>query len=99
MDDSIEITISINSDTFPLLYEYLNRIKPGRRRAAAFKRLAEHFLLLQEQHTGQLTLKTQQNMDGSSALSSDQADSNSAKASIPLDNHALRSSLTQFGFD
>ena len=99
MDDAIEITISVNSDTFPLLYEYLNKIKPGRRRAAAFKRLAEHFLLLQEQHTGQLTLKRQQNMDGSSALSSDQADSDSVKAGIALDKHALRNSLAQFGFD
>jgi hypothetical protein len=49
MDDTIEITITINSDSFPLLWEFLHGIRAGRRRAAALKRAAENFLLLQKQ--------------------------------------------------
>lgn len=40
MDDTIEIAVTINSDTFPLLWEFLNEIRAGRRRAAALMEMA-----------------------------------------------------------
>jgi hypothetical protein len=45
----IEMTVRIDADAHPLLYQYLSTRRQGKPRAAAFKRVAENSLLLSGQ--------------------------------------------------
>ncbi|VVD33794.1 hypothetical protein [Paraburkholderia dioscoreae] len=93
-DDKIELTVTINSDTFPLLWEALMRVQAGRRRAGALKRAAESFLLLQKQ-SAQAVLTHTSDVEKSQPSSQFQ----SSPADRPIDPHSVRESLGQFGFD
>jgi hypothetical protein len=97
MDDIMEITVTINSDTFPLLWEYLNEIRVGRRRAGALKRAAENFLLLQKQSTQAVSTHkpdTESPTDMRSLSQNLQED----PADQAIDPIEVRGSLSQFGF-
>jgi hypothetical protein len=95
MDDIIEITVTINSHSFPLVWEFLNGIPVGRRRAAALKRAAESFLLLQTQ-SAQFSSKREDQVGRSGAnhaiSQSDRGDA-SDQTIDPLD---IRRNLSQF---
>lgn len=97
MEDAFELTITINKDSFPLLYDFLNDVKSGRRRAAAFKRLAEAYLLLQVQRLVHSASTTLPESGGSQTTSLREPVENDQTLSI--NKKAVRESLRQFGFD
>lgn len=95
MEDHFEITITINEDSFPLLFEYLKKVSAGRRRAAAFKRLAENFLLLQRQSTMSSSAAIQTN-DNVALQNPSMDDHIGRPTDSPIDQKYMRQSLHQF---
>lgn len=96
MEDSIEITVTINSDSFPLLFRHLTNTKVGRRRAAALKLLAENFLLLQQQGKNLIVAASPQVVEPEhpADLSKSVGVENSVQGAIDL--QSVRNSMSQF---
>lgn len=98
MDDQIEMTVTINSDSFPLLFKHLIEVKAGRRRAGAIKRLAENFLLLSQRELVRSDQRIQPSAETSTTTKAIQLGPLEGTEHLSIDCQAVRSSLSQFGF-
>ncbi|WP_143036644.1 hypothetical protein [Paraburkholderia steynii] len=96
MEDSIEITVTINSDSFPLLFRHLASTKAGRRRAAALKLLAENFLFIQQQNKNLMVTASPQVVEPPHPRDSPESVAVENSAQGALDLKSVRNSMSQF---
>ncbi|CAB3801814.1 hypothetical protein LMG28614_05500 [Paraburkholderia ultramafica] len=96
MEDSIEMTVTINRDSNPLLFEYLTNTKAGRRRAAVFKLLAENFLFLQQQNSVQTTTVSPREVESGRMTDASILQTPEGGRQGAIDEQDVRRSLMQF---
>jgi hypothetical protein len=97
MDPFIEMTVRIDADAHPLLYQDLSMRQRGKPRAAALKRLAENYLLLSRNNPAHASPGTTSNSEAREAdMQAGQSRPEDPAPVARVNASDVRSSLTQF---